>query len=110
MRGLLMVVGALWAILGFGNIVMMPWANGNEGVLGFGLVFNVMVFVLPGLVVYGIGSRMSKPAAASVVTAAPATPGKTVEERLTDLQSLKDKSLIDEDEFQTRKRFILRDV
>jgi hypothetical protein len=56
---LLLIVGAGWAILGLGNIVMMPWAEGG-GVLTFGVIFNMVLFILPGLILAGIGSALRK--------------------------------------------------
>ena len=56
MGTLLKVVGGFWALIGFGNLVMSPWTTAAPIVLGLGLMFNVICFVLPGLVVAGIGS------------------------------------------------------
>ena len=44
------------------SIVTDPPYGLNSGgdVLGFGLMFNMLCFVLPGLVVAGIGSAVSK--------------------------------------------------
>lgn len=61
---LLMIVGYGWAALGVANIFMMDWANISEAAGGFGLMFNGLLFILPGLVVGGIGSMIrgrSKP-------------------------------------------------
>lgn len=61
MRILLQVVGAIWALIGLGNIIGMPWTEpSSEGILTFGLVFNMLLFVMPGLVVYGIGAAIKK--------------------------------------------------
>jgi hypothetical protein len=60
MGTLLMFVGLIWAVIGVANLVFMPWATPNqETLLGVGLLFNVLLFVLPGLVVAGIGKGIS---------------------------------------------------
>ena len=56
MENLLKVVGAIWALIGLGNLIQMPWKESSEGVLSFGLLLNMLLFVIPGLVVYGIGN------------------------------------------------------
>lgn len=62
MGTLLIVVGLVWAGIGVLNLVMMPWAGSEpEGTLGtMGLMFNMLLFVLPGLGVAGIGSALTK--------------------------------------------------
>ena len=62
MGTLLLVVGLVWAGIGFLNVAMMPWAEMEPGgALGpIGLMFNMILFVLPGLVVAGIGSALQK--------------------------------------------------
>src|SRR5262249_28590621 len=57
---LLKIVGSVWALLGAGNIIGMPWDKGSSLILTFGLIFNMLLFVIPGLVVYGIGAGVSK--------------------------------------------------
>ena len=56
MKTLIKVVGVVWAILGVWNIVLMPWA-GSLGLLTFGMIFNMVLFVMPGLVLYAIAGR-----------------------------------------------------
>jgi hypothetical protein len=60
MDKLLKIVGGIWALFGAGNIVCMPWGNGSEHttLLTWGMIFNGIVFVLPGLALFGIGNRM----------------------------------------------------
>jgi hypothetical protein len=41
---------------GFG----MPWADMPSGFLSFGLLFNMLLFVMPGLVVGGMGVLIDK--------------------------------------------------
>jgi len=52
MDTLLKVVGGIWAIIGAANVVMMPWTKSGEGLLTFGLIFNFLLFIIPGLIVY----------------------------------------------------------
>lgn len=60
MRYLLCIVGGLWVVIGFGNIMMMPWRQANEASLILGLMFNIIFFVLLGLIVAGIGSLIGR--------------------------------------------------
>lgn len=58
MGTLLIVIGGIWALIGGGNLVGMPWTSGASGILTMGLMFNMLVFVFPGLILVGLGSRM----------------------------------------------------
>jgi hypothetical protein len=60
MGTLLLVVGVVWALIGLGNILGMDWTPGNSGIQAFGLILNMLLFVLPGLVVAGIGYTINK--------------------------------------------------
>jgi TonB family protein len=60
MEKVLQVVGVVWALVGVGNVVGMPWTQGSQLILTFGLMFNMLVFILPGLIVAGIGYGISK--------------------------------------------------
>ena len=66
MGTLLKWVGGIWAVLGAGNVVSMMARLGPgseqiaQGVFTFGLIFNFVLFILPGLAVYGIGARLTK--------------------------------------------------
>jgi hypothetical protein len=62
MGTLLVIVGLVWAGIGLLNLVMMPWAEFEPGsALGtMGLMFNMLLFVLPGLGLAGIGSALTK--------------------------------------------------
>ena len=51
-------LGVVWTIAGVGNILLMPWGSSSTGFLTFGMIFNMLLFILPGLVVYGIGKRV----------------------------------------------------
>jgi formylglycine-generating enzyme required for sulfatase activity len=58
---LLKVVGSLWALIGATNIFTMPaWHTQSTVALALGLVFNMVLFVLPGLGVYGIGAVLGR--------------------------------------------------
>src|SRR4030095_4398004 len=60
MGALLMVVGLIGTAIGVGNLIGMPWTTPNQETLfGMGPMFNVLLFVLPGLVVAGIGKGLS---------------------------------------------------
>lgn len=56
----LMIIGGGWAILGALNILGMFGKTDSGGVLAFGLIFNFLVFVAPGLVLAGIGALLKK--------------------------------------------------
>ena len=56
MGALLMTVGLICAAIGVGNLIGMAW---TKTLLGMGPMFNVLLFVLPGLVVTGIGKEIS---------------------------------------------------
>jgi DEAD/DEAH box helicase domain-containing protein len=88
MGTLLKVVGAVWAIIGLGNLVGMNWEESSEGILSFGIMFNILLFVIPGLVVYGIGAGIKGRQVSSIEVDKrnpTPTPNKpSVEKRLND--------------------------
>ena len=53
---LLKVIGGIWGIIGVGNILMSPlFPGGTEaGILAL-LMYNALLFILPGLGVFGLG-------------------------------------------------------
>lgn len=58
---LLKIVGGLWASLGALNVVVSCSIDpADSTAMLFGLVFNMFLFILPGLAVYGIGASISK--------------------------------------------------
>ena len=60
MGALLMIGGLIWVAIGVGNLVSMLWTTPNQETLfGIGPMFSVLLFVLPGLVVAGIGWGIS---------------------------------------------------
>jgi hypothetical protein len=58
---LLKIVGAIWAIVGVFNILTSPlFPGGTEaGILAL-LMYNTLLFILPGMGVYGLGLVKSK--------------------------------------------------
>jgi hypothetical protein len=114
MGTLLKVVGAIWALIGLGNLIGMPWAESSEGILTFGLMLNMLLFVIPGLVVYGIGVGIKKRQATSTeVASSKSTIGSSelsIEGRLNKLNNLKEKGLINESEYESRRAEILKEV
>ncbi len=54
------VIGAGWAVLGVANVAMM--ASNGSTLMAFGLIFNMALFVLPGLVVAGLGALLFRKA------------------------------------------------
>jgi len=60
MSVLLKVVGGIWAILGFANIVMMFRNDVLSSIGAFGILLNFVLFIFPGLVVYGIGAAIGR--------------------------------------------------
>ena len=60
MSVLLKVVGGIWAILGSANIVMMFRNDASSNIGTFGVLLNFVLFIFPGLVVYGIGAAIGR--------------------------------------------------
>jgi hypothetical protein len=60
---LIQIVGALWAVIGVANIVTSPPTAGPVG--GFVLLFNGVLFVIPGLALFALGSMRKKKHATS---------------------------------------------
>jgi hypothetical protein len=60
---LLKILGGGWAFIGALNIVSMPWwaqSGDHSGWLSFGIIFNMFLFVVPGLSLYGFGALITK--------------------------------------------------
>src|SRR4051812_48055789 len=59
---LLMVVGFGWALLGFANIIFglvnLSRAGGSSAIGAVAIGFNMLLFILPGLVVGGVGTMI----------------------------------------------------
>ena len=66
MRTALLVVGLIWALIGVGNIIIGLYninkMGSSEGWSVFTLIFNMVLFVLPGLGVAGLGKLIKKKA------------------------------------------------
>ena len=60
MSVLLKVVGGIWTILGSANIVMMFRNDVSSSIGTFGVLLNFVLFIFPGLVVYGIGAAIGR--------------------------------------------------
>lgn len=60
----LVAVGVLWGLIGVGNIVVgfgnISEGGGGEGMMGANLMINMLLFVLPALVVAGLGGILRK--------------------------------------------------
>ncbi len=56
----LMIVGFGWGFLGMANIVAMFFQTRSSGLLLTGLIFNMLLFVLPGLAIGGIGLHVHR--------------------------------------------------
>ena len=58
---LLKIIGCIWAIIGVSNIFMSPlFPSGTEaGILAL-LMYNALLFFLPGLGVFGLGIVLTK--------------------------------------------------
>lgn len=66
MATVLQVVGFGWAVLGMANLFGMFSKGVSEGVATFGLLINVLLFILPGLAIGGIGTMMKNRAKAQI--------------------------------------------
>ena len=114
MATLLRIVGAIWALIGAGNIVGMPWTELSDTFLGFGLIFNVLLFVLPGLALFGIGQSIARrPVTGARESQRPVdtpTPAPSSEHRLREIKSLLDRNLITPNEYEERRRKILDEI
>lgn len=111
MGTLLKVVGVVWAIIGGGNLAGMPWAESSQGVLMFGLMFNMLLFIIPGLIVYGIGFGIKKKQNKATEQVENSSKSESnIESRLIQLSNLKEKNIINESEYDARRSEILKDI
>jgi hypothetical protein len=112
MSTLLRIVGVIWALLGVANIVSIV-GDPTNSIKAFAILFNMVVFVLLGLIVYGIGAGIAKRNAAAIVPAATAPaqiPKPSIEDRIKQLDNMKAQGLIRPDEYEARRAEILREV
>jgi len=114
MGNLLKAVGAILASFGLVNIILMLWTESSGGLLTVGIFFNILLFVIPGLIVYGIGAGIVKRKKASteaLTSESTGTPSNlTVEKRLHELNSLKEKGHVNESEYERRRAKMLNEV
>ena len=112
---LIQIIGAGWAVIGGLNLIGMPWAKwsneGNSFGLTFGLMFNMLLFVIPGLVVYAVGTNIRKKQMASkeveIQQRDKPSRDETIEQRLLNLKNLLEKGLISDSEYQQRRAEII---
>lgn len=65
MEKVLIATGIIWAIIGFFNLITILWDGPLEEIVAARVIFNMLVFILPGMMVYGIGAVIKKRRAAS---------------------------------------------
>ncbi len=112
---LLKVVGVIWAIIGLANIIALPsWGKtGEEGIIAIALVINVVLFIIPGLILYGIGvviaKKRSKDSVPAIINASPKET-VSIENRLQKLDDLLAQGVIRADEHERRRTAILNEV
>ena len=58
MKSLLQIIGGIWAALGVWYLVILVGEDPADLTLGIGVVFAMIVAILPGLAVAGIGSAI----------------------------------------------------
>lgn len=114
---ILMTVGVFWFLMGIGNVIAMPWGDagdrGMQAILGIGLMTNGLFFVLPGIVVAGIGASMHNKAKRQHARDAASTPradAETPEARLRRLDLLRSTGAITDDEHQARRAEIVQSL
>ena len=57
----LKIIGVIWALFGTADIFLAMYGVPTpKGLPTFGIMFNVMLFIIPGLIVYGIGEWNSR--------------------------------------------------
>jgi hypothetical protein len=59
---LLKVIGVIWAVIGAGNIIGMfaKVGSGHERLETFGMIFTFVLFIIPGLLLAGLGVVIPK--------------------------------------------------
>lgn len=108
---LLKIVGGLWAFLGALNLYMAYSADpGDSTSLAFGLILNMLVFILPGLAVYGIGVAISKKKTPPAKKTKSIASKPRLEDRLARLDDLLIQGAISEPEYDSRRSEILREI
>jgi len=57
MKKFIQVLGFLWSCIGVGNIIGMFFKTSNINIITFGLLVNMVFFVIPGLALYSLGEK-----------------------------------------------------
>jgi hypothetical protein len=60
MPTVLVIVGGLWAALGAANLAAILWRGTAAGIAAIGLVVNVVLFVIPGLLLWAVGQYLHR--------------------------------------------------
>lgn len=65
MRTALRIIGGAWALIGFMNIINSPLFKPNAATTtndwaALALIFNMLLFIVPGLLLAGVGSIIKK--------------------------------------------------
>jgi uncharacterized membrane protein len=105
MGELLLIVGLGWAILGVANLLMANWGTMSSTLGVVAIMFNVLLFILPGLILAGIGQGLLRRRAANKASQPPNT-----QERLANLDSLRAAGSISDAEYEQKRREILQAV
>lgn len=53
---LLKILGALWALIGVWGLTFVNWSAPEPGGIVIGVMFHTLLFIFPGLALYGIGA------------------------------------------------------
>lgn len=61
MDKVLRIIGLVWFALGAGNLILGFQRLSSSTVATFALIFNMVLFIIPGLILYAVGERMGKP-------------------------------------------------
>lgn len=139
MRVVLWIVGALWAAIGAWYLYRSLGTTSDVTALGYSLIFGMLLYIFPGLVLMALGALLGKrrsarrtvvetvpvsasgavpAAAAGTGAAAVAAAGRheqsgvhmSAAERLDELQALRTKNLITQAEFERKRTEIIRNI
>lgn len=139
MRVVLWIVGALWSAIGAWYLYRSLGTTSDVTALGYSLIFGMLLYIFPGLVLMALGALLGKrrsarrtvvetvsvPASGAVPAAAAGTGAAAVAaagrheqsgvhmsaaERLDELQALRTKNLITHAEFERKRAEIIRNI
>lgn len=105
MSSLLGIVGGLWAIVGVANLVMFDWNTSGSGLQTYAVIFNMVLFVIPGLILMGIAKRLDSRKEATSTPAA-----LSAADRLANLDALLAAGTISQQEYDGKRAEILQSV